>query len=861
MKLIRRHAAAIALLATLCGLAPGARAAATPDYRIGPVPAWVQPVVESAPKPAALGTTPGGERWWLVDRQVRVAGGQRSTYVHTIVEAVTEAGVAEAAKIEVAFDPSYAALTLHDVRIWRDGRPVSHLADAQVKVLQRETDLESRIYDGRRTASLVLPDVRPGDAVEVAYTVNGRNPVFGRHEFGAEDTQWEIAVAHVRYRLLLDDAAALRVHSLDGAPQARRADGPDGHEYVWEARDVAPLRLPSQTPSTYQPYARVAWTDFADWGAVARWAEPLYQPPATLGPALQAERDRIAAAFATPRERASAVLRLVQEQVRYLGVEMGANSHAPSPPDLVFKRRYGDCKEKALLAVTLLRALGIDASPALVDTERRSSIATDLPSPESFDHVILRARIAGTDYWLDATREPQRGALDAIEQSDYGLALVLDGRSTDLASMPPASPESNALKVRVDIDLTHGEQAPATMQVTTSYRRGRAEDMRARLEDEGLDAEQDRFVNFYARIYGGVRVAAPMEVHDDPQADALTLVEHYEVSDLWHDTTEAGRLLAELEVPELYDALERPSMPVRRAPLELGPAERVDAVVVARVPLALGRHRYRDSVDDPAFQLVRNTTRDGDRLTLDYAFRRTATSVEPAQMQDFVADLDRARDLVDYHLRVPRATAMAAKDGLAIGAGVVFVLLLLALWWWREKRSAAARAGGVPAAGVAPIEAAAAAAAPSPVAVVRTPGRAVRWGSFAACVGAVVGVACGDFFFVRYLLAAQHGAASAWSWVCATSGGVLLAMCVLRAWQARPWRAPKPAPTEVRWPGVAGGLAYWGSLLIFMSAFPWNGALWCVVAYAGWNLCCLLLVARGLARGERIALPAPAAEA
>ena len=52
------------------------------------------------------------------------------------------------------------------------------------QVLQRERDLESRVYDGRRTVDLELDDVRPGDVLEFAYTLAGQNPVFGDHHAG-----------------------------------------------------------------------------------------------------------------------------------------------------------------------------------------------------------------------------------------------------------------------------------------------------------------------------------------------------------------------------------------------------------------------------------------------------------------------------------------------------------------------------------------------------------------------------------------------------------------------------------------------------------------------------------------------------
>ena len=60
----------------------------------------------------------------------------------------------------------------------------------------------------------------------------------------------------------------------------------------------------------------------------------------------------------------------------------------PSAPDAVYARRWGDCKEKALLMVTMLRALGIEASPALVNTERRD----DIDRPATDQHTGSPAR-------------------------------------------------------------------------------------------------------------------------------------------------------------------------------------------------------------------------------------------------------------------------------------------------------------------------------------------------------------------------------------------------------------------------------------------------------------------------------------
>ncbi|MFX6296420.1 DUF3857 domain-containing protein, partial [Acinetobacter baumannii] len=56
------------------------------------------------------------------------------------------------------------------------------LKDARIELMRREQQLERQMIDGVRTALLVISDVRVGDIVDVAYTLEGENPIFeGRY--------------------------------------------------------------------------------------------------------------------------------------------------------------------------------------------------------------------------------------------------------------------------------------------------------------------------------------------------------------------------------------------------------------------------------------------------------------------------------------------------------------------------------------------------------------------------------------------------------------------------------------------------------------------------------------------------------
>src|SRR5690606_12491954 len=123
--------------------------------------------------------------------------------------------------------------------------------------------------------------------------------------------------------------------------------------------------------------------------------------PDELETSIESEIKRIASTETSDEGRLLAALRFVQGEIRYLGVEVGPGSHAPSPPDQVLARRLGDCKDKTLLTVTLLDRLGIEAHPPLVATGLRRAIAQRLPSPGAFDHVIVLAKLDGQFIWLD----------------------------------------------------------------------------------------------------------------------------------------------------------------------------------------------------------------------------------------------------------------------------------------------------------------------------------------------------------------------------------------------------------------------------------------------------------------------------
>ena len=364
----------------------------SPSSLIGPPPAWADGIEADLGAAAPEGRVSGGIDYVLVDRQTRVGDTTRESFRHYAKKVVNDAGLAAAGDLSIDFEPSYQTLRLHFVRVRRNGQILDRLSSRKIQIIQRESELEYQLYDGTLSAVILLEDVRVGDVVEYAYTLRGANPVFEGLYFDWFSARWEVPVHRQRWRLLWPSARRLYVknHSTSIEP-VRRTRG-SVTEYLWEERDVAPLVPDSDAPAWYDTASWVQLSEWSSWGEVADWAVRRFARASGKAPAVLRKVAEIRDAAATSEAGVLAALRFVQDDVRYLGIEIGESSHQPSPPETVLRRRFGDCKDKAGLFCAILEGLGVEAQPVLVNTDWHQGLESWQPSPTAFNHVVARVR-------------------------------------------------------------------------------------------------------------------------------------------------------------------------------------------------------------------------------------------------------------------------------------------------------------------------------------------------------------------------------------------------------------------------------------------------------------------------------------
>lgn len=142
------------------------------------------------------------------------------------------------------------------------------------------------------------------------------------------------------------------------------------------------------------------WKELGAWEYqnLLKAQDPL--PPATV--------DRITALTADAEndvEKARRIYRYMQENSRYISVQLGIGGWSPVPAAEVDQLKYGDCKGLTNYTRSLLASQGIESYYAVVWAgEDKKSMDMDFASMEG-NHVILNIPQEGEDIWLECTSQ------------------------------------------------------------------------------------------------------------------------------------------------------------------------------------------------------------------------------------------------------------------------------------------------------------------------------------------------------------------------------------------------------------------------------------------------------------------------
>jgi len=481
------------VFATLLAAGTVAHAGDKPLY--APVPDWVKP----APPIDPATVRDDSPVYLILDNQQRLKDGQVTGYVETAARVGSPQLLDSLGTVKVEWSPDKGDLIIHRAEIIRGTEHIDLLAAGErFSVLRREEQLEQRMLNGTLTATMAVEGLRVGDVLNVSYSTTEKDPTLkGNVQAFALLPAEPLRIQFARTRMIWPQDLDVHWKANSGAVQPQLTTAGGYRDLSIALPLPKPAEMPADSPVRFRRPQMIEATSFDSWEAISKVMAPLYATDGLIpaGSPLAAEVAKIKAAETDPLKRTALALQLVQGKVRYLFKGMDGGNYVPQTPAQTWNLRYGDCKAKTLLLLAMLHDLGIEAEPVLASSQMGDLLQDRLPTPGAFDHVFVRATVAGEVLWLDGTDGGARLA-DIHDAPPFRFVLPVRTAGAGLIPVPLRPGARPELLADVELDETPGVDFPAPFRVAVTVRGQLAELFRA----GALQASKDQLSEMAGKL-------------------------------------------------------------------------------------------------------------------------------------------------------------------------------------------------------------------------------------------------------------------------------------------------------------------------------------------------------------------------
>jgi transglutaminase-like putative cysteine protease len=426
------------------------------------MPAWLENAVRDAAAVSVPGEATAVTLYRVADIEIS-DGGKATTRMQSAVKILTRDGL----EFATLTQPLYPFLKAKDLRGWVIKPDGSERKVEKSEIVTVGGQGSAGYYDDSQVLIARPSNVAPGDIVAFEMELEEKGWTSFIQSFAFQIQQ---PVKFTRFSVEVPE-------SWDVAYGTWRAEDigfeHEGRRYIWTAYDLEYQPEEPLAPSWYYLSRRLFFscfdpgepggTFFADWPSVARWCADVYEEPSAGGAEVTAKALELVGSTTNTDARIKAIAEFMQKEIRYVAVEIGKQRWQPRPAATTLFNRYGDCKDKSVLMVSMLETAGLKAVPVLCNPAY--PVDPRVPTPFQFNHCIVGIRVKDLDLpaefqdavvgdWLifDPTDESTRiGQLPPGLQGDRAL-LAIESDSV-LVALPYPDPEDFRRVYRGTLEL------------------------------------------------------------------------------------------------------------------------------------------------------------------------------------------------------------------------------------------------------------------------------------------------------------------------------------------------------------------------------------------------------------------------
>jgi len=222
------------------------------------------------------------------------------------------------------------------------------------------------------------------------------------------------SVQHEVFDIEAPSELGIRYKLINTDKQPQVTHEPNKDIYHWEVRNLPAYKSEknSGSPSLYVPEILVGPNkfqldnyegDMTSWKNFGDWINKVYVKTSELSEERKLFYRNLVGNAGTDRDKAKILYNYMQNNMRYVSIQLGIGGIRPFPASFVDEKKYGDCKALSNYMRSALAAVGVKSNVVIIEGDiTPRNVLEDFPA-DYFNHVILCIPQASDSIWLECT--------------------------------------------------------------------------------------------------------------------------------------------------------------------------------------------------------------------------------------------------------------------------------------------------------------------------------------------------------------------------------------------------------------------------------------------------------------------------
>lgn len=455
----------------------------------------------------------------------------------------SDEAVRDYSQISISFNSFYEDINLEFANV---RTPEGAMDSIKPDATQIQSPSDENFYQDRKDLLFSLPNVRKGSVIEFQYRYTDTKKIVPNQWFDSFSMNWwegraagqgarSDAILNTELSITAPKSFSFFSNELShvGIQSSRQEKG-NQQILTWKAKNLPKITLQDNMPREDRRSTQLRVSTMGSWQDIAKWANQLSMPHVLTDTKLDKLITELSLKATTPEAKVKAVYQTLQEKVRYVFAHVGRGGYEPHNAFEVLTNGYGDCKDQTILAVTMLRKLGLKADPALVVTRSRGIPEMKITSV-NFDHMIVHipAQQGLEEIWMDTSGD--KGLFPGFSVGLEGQpALIINDSTKDIVTIPALASDKHFAHLDLVFDKFEGKNTEGNFNLKLG---GEFEQRLRGVWQYSRDRDKT-FREMVGHIYSSAEVTKVTASNADSLWQSFAISGQYKFNNVWAGKTE-----------------------------------------------------------------------------------------------------------------------------------------------------------------------------------------------------------------------------------------------------------------------------------------------------------------------------------